>query len=633
MASGSSPQRAWSGAPAEPNYKTHMDAVLKDNKILKQKLQNAESENKKLKQSIFELSLWYSRFASAALKSQQGQQLRSTNAQSPVPETANEGDNASEKGRKQPSERSKSATVENGAEVDKATEEKATVHSYDTDIGTTLAMSVRRLLRNSDGEGLVLPNFTDLEVPQDTTGADVRPLFYPYMRLEGHDGAVYDVKWSPRGPLLASAGFDKTLRLWHVGERKTAAVLSGHTLNVAEVCWSSDGTKIASASYDRTCRLWNVATGHNIRSWSLDYDAGFALCVDFDRGDSSAIGGSYSGGSGLGVAAQSTSMNLGDSFNSGVASGQEHVINVGTSRKQILTFDQRSDDRGQAQAVLWNDSAVSTLIHHRDGPYLTSGDMNGYVRIWDLRQRSVLHEYCPAGPKSHARACANLSFSNRCVGNGGSGGESLFLAGNFYDNTVRLFERGIEAPHDTLRPLHSAKGHNVRNYPIGCSIFQGRDYIYTNRTTGGGMDDDEDSVPRKLQAQRTNKAEQRQRTGTDASTAGSMSRRIGADATDIGGSYSLGMRANGGMIDHPMNVNSLLLVATGSSDGLIYLYDFGSRTTLGETHIAQTLAGHLDRVYSVDFHPSEPFLASGAGDGTARIWAGRALKPLITVTE
>lgn len=43
--------------------------------------------------------------------------------------------------------------------------------------------------------------------------------------LRGHGGAVYAVKYAPSGGLLASASFDKTIRVWS-SEQQTEQVLS-----------------------------------------------------------------------------------------------------------------------------------------------------------------------------------------------------------------------------------------------------------------------------------------------------------------------------------------------------------------------------------------------------------------------
>jgi COMPASS component SWD3 len=65
-----------------------------------------------------------------------------------------------------------------------------------------------------------------------------------------------------------------------------------------------------------------------------------------------------------------------------------------------------------------------------------------------------------------------------------------------------------------------------------------------------------------------------------------------------------------------------MLVATGSSDHGVYIFDISDQLVLGtETsgNFTQKLAQHTDIVYGVDFHPTEPILATASGDGTVKI--------------
>ena len=94
-----------------------------------------------------------------------------------------------------------------------------------------------------------------------------------------HEGGVTSLALSPDASLLASAGYDRTVRLWRVSDGRLAGVLRGHGGTIWSVAWSPDGRWLASAGEDKTIRIWRMRDlsvahrlrGHELNIWSVRF--------------------------------------------------------------------------------------------------------------------------------------------------------------------------------------------------------------------------------------------------------------------------------------------------------------------------------------------------------------------------
>lgn len=104
------------------------------------------------------------------------------------------------------------------------------------------------------------------------------------------EGGINSVAFSPDGKVLASGGWDDTLRLWDVESGKQLRKIDAHKAMVGRVMFSPNGKILASrGGLDGTVRLWDPTTGaplnkfeglSNINPWRFNHDLALAISPD-----------------------------------------------------------------------------------------------------------------------------------------------------------------------------------------------------------------------------------------------------------------------------------------------------------------------------------------------------------------
>ena len=101
----------------------------------------------------------------------------------------------------------------------------------------------------------------------------------PLIRMTGHQGIVNDVKFSPNAFYLASASFDKCIKIWNANTGAFLFNLRGHVGPVYQIAWSPNSKMLLSCSKDSTLQCWNIQTkkamhnlpGHADEIYTVDW--------------------------------------------------------------------------------------------------------------------------------------------------------------------------------------------------------------------------------------------------------------------------------------------------------------------------------------------------------------------------
>eukprot|EP00112_Aurelia_sp_Birch-Aquarium-sp1_P006514 Seg1718.3 transcript_id=Seg1718.3/GoldUCD/mRNA.D3Y31 product="WD repeat SAM and U-box domain-containing protein 1" protein_id=Seg1718.3/GoldUCD/D3Y31 len=74
----------------------------------------------------------------------------------------------------------------------------------------------------------------------------------------GHQGQVWDCKFSTNGKMLASCSSDKAVIIWDPIQCTTLLTITGHTRYITTVAFAPNGMYLATGSNDKTVQVWKL---------------------------------------------------------------------------------------------------------------------------------------------------------------------------------------------------------------------------------------------------------------------------------------------------------------------------------------------------------------------------------------
>ena len=252
--------------------------------------------------------------------------------------------------------------------------------------------------------------------------------------LPGHETTITQIQFSPDGNILASASWDKTIKLWRIKDGSLITTLTGHQDGISSIAfaWGKQGYLLASGSADKTIKLWSIIDEQpQLINTLIDHQDGVKTLAFNPKGKILASG-SY-----------------------------DQTIKLWNREGELL------------QTLAGHNLAISTLAFSPDGKVLVSGSWDNTIRFWQINPLSQEVSWLET-LKGHQNGVTGLNFNP----------EGTILASSSADGTIKLWlerDQAKPASEADRTLLKTLRGHTS---PVNTLAFSDRTLISADEQQG-----------------------------------------------------------------------------------------------------------------------------------------------------
>lgn len=245
----------------------------------------------------------------------------------------------------------------------------------------------------------------------------------PLQELKGHQGIVESIAYSPTGKYMATAGWDKTIKIWSTESGELIKSFRAHDGGVNCIAYSRDGKMIISGARDNSVKIWDTA-----------FNAKYSLFGHQNIINAVVIAPSlryaYSGGDDMQLKVwdlkkkgeSRTLKKMPRKINDITVSVRGRDIYVATEGPDIYNLMVTGEEKN---AFTGHTDEVNALAYALNQRYLISGSSDKTAIIWNVKNGKIVHIL-----KGHTWKVTQVAFSS----------DSRFAVTGSTDGTVKIWD-------------------------------------------------------------------------------------------------------------------------------------------------------------------------------------------------